>query len=461
MAGDGRPSPDRVRPPRPPRPAARGAPRASSASACSRPPRPSSPRVGYAEASAEAISREAGMSKATFYEHFANKEECILALFDAAAAQVTHAMARGRGRQREYGSYDARMRAGVRAFLDDARRPPRLTPRRCSSRSSAPARARPRAATRSSRPSPTSCTARTRARRRALRRAAVRVAPTTRSRSSAPRSSSSSRQLRTGQPDADRARASSRSSTRLHRRASLDRRPSAGRAAAARLARALEAEVVACRALPAARRVARAGRARQARAAFADEEYWGRPIPGFGDPAARVLVLGLAPAAHGANRTGRVFTGDRSGDLLFAALHRAGLRQPADARRTATTGCALHDAWITAAVRCAPPANKPTPAERDTCLPWAVPRARAAAARPVDRLPRRLRVGRRAAPAPRRRAASPRPRPRFGHGACSTPATGCRCSAASTRASRTRSPARLTEPMLDAVLARARDLVAR
>jgi uracil-DNA glycosylase family 4 len=111
--------------------------------------------------------------------------------------------------------------------------------------------------------------------------------------------------------------------------------------------------------------------ARERKAAFADEQYWARPVPGFGDANARVLLLGLAPAAHGGNRTGRVFTGDRSGDFLFAALARAGFaNQP-----TSTglgDGLQLHDAWITAAVRCAPPANRPTPDERDRCLPWTV-----------------------------------------------------------------------------------------
>jgi uracil-DNA glycosylase family 4 len=133
---------------------------------------------------------------------------------------------------------------------------------------------------------------------------------------------------------------------------------------------ALEAEVTTCRRCP--RLVAwREEVAATKRAAFRDDDYWGRPIPGFGDPEASVLVLGLAPAAHGANRTGRVFTGDRSGDFLFAALHRTGFaNQPTSVWRD--DGLALTDMWITAAVRCAPPANKPTPLERDTCLPWTV-----------------------------------------------------------------------------------------
>ncbi|MQA15019.1 MAG: uracil-DNA glycosylase [Pseudonocardiaceae bacterium] len=156
--------------------------------------------------------------------------------------------------------------------------------------------------------------------------------------------------------------------------------------------------------------------ATEKRAAYREEEYWGRPVPGFGPADAALAVVGLAPAAHGGNRTGRMFTGDRSGDVLYAALHAVGLaNQPTSAHRG--DGLELHRTRITAPVRCAPPANKPTPAERDTCRPWLI--------RELELLAPTLRAvvvlggfGWQAL-LPALHAAGhrmPRPRPRFGHG---------------------------------------------
>jgi uracil-DNA glycosylase family 4 len=190
------------------------------------------------------------------------------------------------------------------------------------------------------------------------------------------------------------------------------------------------------------------------RAAFRDEEYWGRPLPGFGDPAAGVVILGLAPAAHGGNRTGRVFTGDRSGDFLFAGLHRAGFaNQPRSQRRG--DGLRLRDCFITAAVRCAPPANKPLPDERDACMSWLVAEtAQLARARVIVCLGAfawdaglRLRTELGEAPA--------RPRPRFGHGAV---AAGRRWSLLGCfhPSQQNTFTGRLTPGMLDDVLAVAR-----
>ena len=234
-------------------------------------------------------------------------------------------------------------------------------------------------------------------------------------------------------------------------------------ASGAALAR-LEDEVVCCRRCP--RLVAwREQVAHERRAAFASERYWARPVPGFGDPAARIVVLGLAPAAHGGNRTGRVFTGDRSGDFLFAALHRAGFAS-SPVSRGMGDGLVLRELWITAAVRCAPPANRPTPAERDACLPWTVrelallSRARVVLCLGAFAWDAALRL-RLAAGAP-----PMRPRPRFGHGVEWRDLDGARpgwpgvllgCFHPSQQNTFT---GKLTAPMIDAVLARARELAA-
>ena len=214
----------------------------------------------------------------------------------------------------------------------------------------------------------------------------------------------------------------------------------------------LERRVVACRRCP--RLVEWRERvAREKRAAFADEDYWGRPLPGFGDPRASVYVLGLAPAAHGGNRTGRVFTGDRSADWLYAAMHRAGFaNQPISVRRD--DGLELRDAFVTAAVRCAPPANRPTPAERDNCLPYAAEELRVMPSVRVI-----VCLGGFAWEAAAR-LLELRPRPRFAHGAEHRPAGSPTLLGCYHPSQQNTFTGRLTETMLDDVFARARALAA-
>jgi uracil-DNA glycosylase len=213
----------------------------------------------------------------------------------------------------------------------------------------------------------------------------------------------------------------------------------------------LEREIVACRRCP--RLVEwREKVAREKRAAYSDENYWGRPVPGFGDPDARIVILGLAPAAHGANRTGRVFTGDRSGNFLFAALHRAGLaNRPVSRHRE--DGLRLSGAWISAAVRCAPPQNRPAPAERDACLPYA--------ARELELLDAGVVIclGAFAWDAALR-VYGVRPKPRFAHAA--EVAAGAAILLGSYHPSQQNTfTGVLTPKMLDTVLLRARELVVR
>ena len=214
---------------------------------------------------------------------------------------------------------------------------------------------------------------------------------------------------------------------------------------------ALEDEIVACRACP--RLVEWRERvALEKRAAFRDQDYWGRPVPGFGDPEARLVVVGLAPAAHGANRTGRVFTGDRSGDWLFRAMHRAGFaNQPNAVSRD--DGLELLDARVVATVRCAPPDNRPTVEERDRCHPYferelaLLDGARVYLALGGWAL-NRLAV-----------LEDLRPRPRFGHGA-EFALLGGRTLLCSYHPSQQNTfTGRLTEAMFDEVFARARAIL--
>ena len=213
----------------------------------------------------------------------------------------------------------------------------------------------------------------------------------------------------------------------------------------------LDAEVVSCRACP--RLVAwREEVAATRRAAFRDQTYWGRAVPGFGDRRARLLIVGLAPAAHGANRTGRMFTGDRSGDWLYASLFRTGFaNQPTSV--DAGDGLALLDAYITAAVRCAPPANQPTPAERDNCRPFL--EREVALLDQVRVIVALGKFGHDAAGS----VLGLRPRPAFGHGSEATLPDGRVLMGCYHPSQQNTFTGKLTEPMTDAVFNRARELL--
>ena len=219
----------------------------------------------------------------------------------------------------------------------------------------------------------------------------------------------------------------------------------------------LHAEIVECRACP--RLVAwREEAARIKVRRFRDWTYWARPVPGFGDPKARLLIVGLAPAANGANRTGRMFTGDRSGDFLFAALHRAGFAsQPTSVQRD--DGLALADAFITAPCRCAPPLNKPLPSELKRCSAWLDAEV---ALLPSVRVVLALgAIGWGAAlqQFARRGLPLPRPLPKFGHGAVARIPQGPVLLGCYHVSQQNTNTGKLTPPMIDRVLAQAKELI--
>ncbi len=222
--------------------------------------------------------------------------------------------------------------------------------------------------------------------------------------------------------------------------------------------RGLAAEVHGCRRCPRLVEWREASAAEPPRR-FLGQDYWARPVAGFGDPEARLAIVGLAPAAHGANRTGRMFTGDRSGDWLYAALHRAGYASQAGATGRGD-GLRLRDAYVTAVVRCAPPANRPSPAERDNCLPY-LQRELAL----LDRCRTIVALGSFAWDGSllALRALGetvPKPKPRFGHGA-EAEVGGWRLLGCYHPSQQNTFTGRLTEPMLDAVFTRAQELAGR
>ncbi len=221
----------------------------------------------------------------------------------------------------------------------------------------------------------------------------------------------------------------------------------------------LEARLVRCRRCP--RLVAhREAVARIRVARFRDWRYWGRPVPGFGDPAARLLIVGLAPAAHGGNRTGRVFTGDESGNWLYAALHRAGFaNQPTSMARD--DGLVLRDAFVTAVARCAPPANRPTRDEIDACRPWLTGELERLARLEVVIVLGRIAHDGLLAALGARGMVVPRPRPAFAHGAEHRLPNGLTLLCSYHPSQQNTFTGRLTRQMLDAVFTRARALLGR
>ena len=222
----------------------------------------------------------------------------------------------------------------------------------------------------------------------------------------------------------------------------------------------LHEQIAACEQCPRLRTYCRRI-AQEKKRAFRDDVYWARPVPGFGDPAARVLIVGLAPAAHGANRTGRVFTGDGgggSGDFLMSALHRNGFANMPTSQRI-DDGLKLVDAYIAAAVRCAPPDNKPTPEEIARCLPWLeaelehLPNVRIVVALGKIGFDAYLRLL-------RRRGVAPSPRPLFGHGVETELGDGLPVLLASYHPSRQNTnTGKLTARMMDGIFRRARRLL--